>query len=637
LSVLGHANAQTIEFEVDNLKYRIVDNDIASTLSVEVCGTAADLNGVDLVIPSHVAYKNDIYAVVGIANNHSNGVFAHTGILSVKIPDTVTYIGDAAFYNNENLTSVELGNSVKTIGALAFSSCDLKEIRMPESVTELGESAFYGNSNMTTAILSDAITELQHYTFFGCRLLDNIVLPASLTAIHDNAMEACSSLTHIEIPSNVKTIGISAFSGATNLSSVIFNEGLESIGYWAFNGATIIDVTLPSTINALSYQNFTNAIVGRIKATTPPDVELSADPTRYPDVFGKTGIIIVPSGCKDAYMQHDYWSTKNIVEEGHDAEIELDGVTPVNDLITAKYPFNLSETTTLRLSGKMTDACFEEISKLGISLYYIDMRRADCESIPKNAFVVRSTPGSTINIFNNIIDYRLPDNLKSIGQNAFSDNRTQCFVALSDQLKFTGDESIGYPDDLYIAKGNYINLFLAKNKFPKRIYCVDTNPQILYNYRPVGKLFVPAGCAEIYKSLIVSGYDEISEMYVMEVDKNGKTVTLTPNIPDITLGDVRINGVEAPLISEGTYSVPESAVEGSDKIELSVNFFHKDVEMTAVHNLTDELSSVNDVETQSEHTECCRYDLYGRKLDAPSKGVNIVVYTDGTASKQIVY
>ena len=66
-----------------------------------------------------------------------------TGLTSVTIPDSVTSIGDEAFYNCTRLTSVTIPDSVTSIGNYAFYCCTgLTSVTIPNSVTSIGDNAF---------------------------------------------------------------------------------------------------------------------------------------------------------------------------------------------------------------------------------------------------------------------------------------------------------------------------------------------------------------------------------------------------------------------------------------------------------------------------------------------------------------
>ena len=74
----------------------------------------------------------------------NSAFYRYTGLSSVTIPNSVTTIGSGAFYECRRLTSVTIGNSVTSIGNEAFSGCSgLKSVTIPNSVTTIGEFAFY--------------------------------------------------------------------------------------------------------------------------------------------------------------------------------------------------------------------------------------------------------------------------------------------------------------------------------------------------------------------------------------------------------------------------------------------------------------------------------------------------------------
>ncbi len=102
----------------------------------------------DIVIPSSVHYNDPIcnvdtiYNVTGIGDN----AFAQcTELTSVSIPNTVTYIESEAFYGCSSLTSVSIPRSVTSIDNSVFYGCSsLTSVSIPSSVTSIGFSAFCG-------------------------------------------------------------------------------------------------------------------------------------------------------------------------------------------------------------------------------------------------------------------------------------------------------------------------------------------------------------------------------------------------------------------------------------------------------------------------------------------------------------
>ena len=93
----------------------------------------------------------------------------------INIPESVTYmnrtrsvtsIGDFAFDDCSDLTSVTIPNSVTSIGKLAFSGCSrLTSLNIPNSVTSIGESAFTLCTSLTTVTIPNSVTSIGRLAF----------------------------------------------------------------------------------------------------------------------------------------------------------------------------------------------------------------------------------------------------------------------------------------------------------------------------------------------------------------------------------------------------------------------------------------------------------------------------------------
>lgn len=82
------------------------------------------------------------------------------------IPNSVTNIGNSAFYFCESLTSINIPNSVTNIGDNAFCGCEsLTKIKIPNSVTNIGHAAFSWCENIPSKIQSDIINRFGKKVF----------------------------------------------------------------------------------------------------------------------------------------------------------------------------------------------------------------------------------------------------------------------------------------------------------------------------------------------------------------------------------------------------------------------------------------------------------------------------------------
>lgn len=101
--------------------------------------------------------------------------FSDAPIRSIRLPDTVTEIGERAFYNCAALNTIRMSNNMEKLGVYCFYSCSaLKEIYIPGTVTEIPDNAFNGCRGMTTVILSSGLTYVGEKAFNSCETLTNV-------------------------------------------------------------------------------------------------------------------------------------------------------------------------------------------------------------------------------------------------------------------------------------------------------------------------------------------------------------------------------------------------------------------------------------------------------------------------------
>lgn len=186
----------------------------------------------EIVIPE-VSPEGDMVTAIG------NYAFMMAEVEKVVIPETVTSIGIAAFYDCADLKAVEIPDSVRTIGYNAFYCCGaLEEIRLPQGLTSIAADTFYGCHSLERVILPDGVTEIGEFAFFGCTALKEMygasctaaetegwmILPEGLTRIGKSAFYGCHALRAVQLSATVEEIGSDAFYQCDGIEGVYIQD-----------------------------------------------------------------------------------------------------------------------------------------------------------------------------------------------------------------------------------------------------------------------------------------------------------------------------------------------------------------------------------------------------------------------------
>ena len=117
---------------------------------------------------------------------------------SFTIPSSVTSIGNRAFQECKNLTSIDIPSGVTSINNGAFWDCTgLTSIILPNTVTYMGINVFRNCISLTSITLPTAIPSIGQQTFLSCRKLKSVTIPGSVASIGEKAFNGCSKLTSV--------------------------------------------------------------------------------------------------------------------------------------------------------------------------------------------------------------------------------------------------------------------------------------------------------------------------------------------------------------------------------------------------------------------------------------------------------
>jgi hypothetical protein len=221
------------------------------TLTLTVTITGYTGSGGNITIPAEI--EGMPVTVIGSGAFRISYTESRNQLTSLIIPDSVTSIGDNAFYNNQ-LTSVTIGNSVTSIGTEAFASNQLTSVTIPDSVTSIGQSAFAYNQ-LTSVTIPNSVTSIGR-SAFERNQLTSVTIPNGVTDIGADAF-AYNQLTSVTIPNSVTTIGGGAFRN-NQLTSVTIPNSVTAIYGLVFANNQLTGVTIPNSVTTINLGAFEN-------------------------------------------------------------------------------------------------------------------------------------------------------------------------------------------------------------------------------------------------------------------------------------------------------------------------------------------------------------------------------------------
>ena len=244
-----------------------------------------------------------------------------SGLTSVTLPSSTTSIGAEAFRGCSGLTSLTLPSGVTSIGDCAFKCCSgLTSVTFPSSLTSIGAKAFSGCSGLTSVTFPSSLTSIGGGAFSGCSGLTSVTFPSSLTSIGAGAFSGCSGLASLTLPYNLTSIGEDAFCGCSGLTNLTLSPSLTRIGTGAFNGCfNLSTLTIPSSLTSISKLNnklsetpvFTSAFVTVYVAWQTP-IQAGDFFCNF-ELWGCT--LYVPRGTKQVYLQSEVWKDFGNIQE----------------------------------------------------------------------------------------------------------------------------------------------------------------------------------------------------------------------------------------------------------------------------------------------------------------------------------
>ena len=226
----------------------------------------------DLVIPETIHSGGVDWTITEIMD----GAFRECDITSVVIPNTVTAIGNHAFYLCTKLAgTVTIPNSVNTVGYTAFCRCDrMTEVVLPAKDVTYGNGCFKTTGLTGTLTLPEGLVTISKEMFNNNDKLTHVVIPHTVTTISQDAFVNCDKLEEVLIPNSVTALYNNPFYSSAKIESVMVEEGNPV--YYSEN-------------NCVIHQATNTLVIGCKNSVIPDGIE-----TIGPFAFGQCGLTQIP-------------------------------------------------------------------------------------------------------------------------------------------------------------------------------------------------------------------------------------------------------------------------------------------------------------------------------------------------------
>lgn len=518
-----------------------------------------------------------------------------SGEFMIEFYDDITRIPDKAFYMSKLNGKIDLPMSVKSIGAYAFTKTACTDFSLPDRVTEIGEGAFESCYNFRTLNLPRDLKKIGPRAFKDCLLSGNLDIAYNVTEIGDYAFSGCTSLTKLSLTSSLQRIGANAFNGCKNLKcELAIPSTVTEIGDGAFKECSNLygTLTLPANLKKIGSKTFQNC-----------------------NSF--TGTLVIPN------------SVTEIGQEAFSDCSRFTGLSLPNNL--RKIEFG-AFARCINLSGPLSIP--ETVKEIGSYAFYNCTNFTGDFILPSALESIGTDAFANTQDKNRLVFQSLPKGM----QNGYHDCKMRRYVNLSD-ASYVSDDAYAYLDGASYVRtmtntwGSLVLPYdmLLPSDAPYSVFTIEKmtndevvlkrctfilNPGVAYIVRRDGEektlTFSPDHSVEIRMkmqpadvgNLKFSGTyqaKEVTDGYILAQDRFwnvAKLKTAAPETQAVIVGPFRswLEGTTANTSPSLSMRIGDST--------------------TGIDNVAPlEILNANDAEY---------YDLNGKRLDAPMKGVNIV-------------
>ena len=518
-----------------------------------------------------------------------------SGEFMIEFYDDITRIPDKAFYMSKLNGKIDLPMSVKSIGAYAFTKTACTDFFLPDRVTEIGEGAFESCNNFRTLNLPRDLKKIGPRAFKGCLLSGNLDISWNVTEIGDYAFSGCTSLTKLTLTSSLQRIGAYAFSGCKWLDcELAIPSSVTEIGDGAFKDCTYLtgNLILPANLKKIGSKTFQNC-----------------------NSF--TGTLVIPN------------SVTEIGQEAFSDCSRFTGLSLPNNL--RKIEFGAFARCT-NLTGRLSIP--ETVKEIGSYAFYNCTNFTGDFILPSALESIGTDAFANTQDKNRLVFQSLPKGM----QNGYHDCKMRRYVNLSD-ASYVSDDAYAYLDRASYVRtmtntwGSLVLPYymLLPSDAPYSVFTIEkmTNDEVVLKR-----------CTFILNSGVA---------YIVRRDGEEKTLNFQTDratqirmeMQPAEVGNLKFSGTyQAKEVTDGYilaqdrfWNVAKLKAAAPETQAVMVGPFRSWLEGTTANTSPSLSMRIGDSTTGIDNVapleilnanDAEYYDLNGKRLDAPMKGVNIV-------------
>jgi len=496
---------------------------------------------------------------------------------------------------DESKTEVNINNSVAYQGVdmkvmnvqpyTFYQNPYLQKVNLDVS-GRLSQYALSNCPNLQIALLGNNVTNIDDYAFSNCQKLESIIIPDAVNDIGQYAFSDCSNMTSVHIGEGTNTIGQYAFSCCKSLASINIGDSTRFINQFAFqNCSSLPAIIIPGSVRSIGDNAFSGC--KSLKKVIMKEKGEDRDTTFFSNlqVLFKGSDRLVIDVCKGDQLSFNF----NI-------ESYLYGSVTISGPGSSYVVYGKEEEIH---KGKFKRV-FEEAGQVSISLS-------------------NSSFGSSVHVTNIQLIERKKIRLGSNGNNPFFYDCPLDSVFIGCNLSYQKSNAFGYSP-------------FYRNTSLRSIVITDNVEEISAN-----EFY---GCTNLQKVQIGDGVTSIGD-WAFSGCSSLKSFSFGTNVSNIGKEAFSDCTAMTKLISKAA-TPPTCGTQALDDINKWTCKLYVPAESLSQYQQADQWKEFFFIEAgiknvngnnSNKATIKSRYDLGGKQLSQPQKGLNILKMSDGTSRK----